>query len=78
MLRDEDADRSVRLARAQGLKVLGQLFCNAAEVAKLKQAGQVGIAPPYGPPGCISRLQEQPLHEQGTRYTIRPTHLDSS
>ena len=40
MLKDEEADRSIRLARAQGLKVLGQLFCDAAEVAKLKQAGQ--------------------------------------
>ena len=41
VLRDPDASRGTRAARAQGLKVLGQLFCDAAEVATLKQAGQV-------------------------------------
>ena len=41
VLRDGEVSKSTRAARAQGLKLLGQLFCDAAEVATLKQAGQV-------------------------------------
>ena len=44
VLRDPDASRATKGARAQGIKVLGQLFCDAAEVATLKQAGQVSLA----------------------------------
>ena len=41
VLRDGEVSKSTRAARAQGLKLMGQLFCDAAEVATLKQAGQV-------------------------------------
>ena len=43
VLRDPEASRATKGARAQGIKVLGQLFCDAAEVATLKQAGQVSL-----------------------------------